>query len=184
MYDLHAAPWLAPHDRPHSELVPADEEQPQLCSTKPSAGDEEPRFAFGRASERAAAALERPLLSQDPVKASACASALALAPITLHALPPAHVATCCNYSLDRPQASELSLVRKALLVLRNPDAVTFFCIAVLMGYGMGTIDSFLFLFLDELGARPRPAPRPCAPPARPLTASAGAGAGAQAAASS
>ena len=43
-------------------------------------------------------------------------------------------------------------MQKALLVLSNPEAVTFFCIAVLMGYGMGTIDSFLFLFLDELGA--------------------------------
>lgn len=184
MYDLHAAPWLAPHDRPHSELVPADEEQPQLCSTKPSAGDEEPRFAFGRASERAAAALERPLLSQNPVKASACALHLHLRPSrsTLCRRPTSpHAVAAASM---RPQASELSLVRKALLVLRNPDAVTFFCIAVLMGYGMGTIDSFLFLFLDELGARPRPAPRPCAPPARPLTASPGAGAGAQAAASS
>jgi hypothetical protein len=81
----------------------------------------------------------------------------------LHGLPPTHVATCCCCSLDRPQVSELSLVRKALLVLSSPDAVTFFCIAVLMGYGMGTIDSFLFLFLDELGARPAPA----RPPARP-----------------
>ena len=38
-------------------------------------------------------------------------------------------------------------------MLSSPEAVAFFCSAALMGYGMGTIDSFLFLFLDELGAR-------------------------------
>ena len=44
------------------------------------------------------------------------------------------------------------MLQKVAIVMRNPEAVTFFCIAVLMGYGMGTIDSFLFLYLDELGA--------------------------------
>lgn len=43
-------------------------------------------------------------------------------------------------------------MQKVAIVLSNPEAVAFFCIAGLMGYGMGTIDSFLFLFLDELGA--------------------------------
>ena len=71
VYDLHAATWLAPHERPLGELVPADKEQPPLCSaaaTKHGTGDEEPRFAFGRAGE--GAGLETPLLSQDPIKAS------------------------------------------------------------------------------------------------------------------
>ena len=43
------------------------------------------------------------------------------------------------------QASPLSM-------LLETEVLTFFCIAILMGYGMGTIDSFLFIYLDELGA--------------------------------
>lgn len=61
------------------------------------------------------------------------------------------------------QVSELSLLQKAAIVLSNPEALSFFCIAVLMGYGMGTIDSFLFLFLDELGAAASSAPRGSVP---------------------
>ena len=37
-------------------------------------------------------------------------------------------------------------------MLLQTEVLTFFCIAMLMGYGMGTIDSYLFIFLDELGA--------------------------------
>lgn len=38
-------------------------------------------------------------------------------------------------------------------MLLQTEVLTFFCIAILYGYGMGTIDSYLFIFLDELGAR-------------------------------
>ena len=34
--------------------------------------------------------------------------------------------------------------------------ITFFTMAMVMGYGMGSIDGFLFIFLDELGARLSP----------------------------
>ena len=37
-------------------------------------------------------------------------------------------------------------------MLLQTEVVLFFCNAFLFGYGMGTMDTYLFLFLDELGA--------------------------------
>ncbi|PNH05854.1 Major facilitator superfamily domain-containing protein 6 [Tetrabaena socialis] len=39
-----------------------------------------------------------------------------------------------------------------LLLLRRPKVVLFIWTALTMGYGFGTIDSFLFLYLEQLGA--------------------------------
>ena len=50
------------------------------------------------------------------------------------------------------QPSELGMLQKAAIVLCNPQAIIFFGMALLMGYGIGTIDTYLFLYLDELGA--------------------------------
>ncbi|KAK9815868.1 hypothetical protein WJX72_010994 [[Myrmecia] bisecta] len=37
------------------------------------------------------------------------------------------------------------------LVLSNPEALVFFVMSMLMGFGMGNIDGYLFLFLKDLG---------------------------------
>jgi MFS family permease len=80
---------------------------------------------------------------------------------------------------DGPKASPPPVVvvhywRGVATLLSNPDALLFFCIAVVFGYAVGSIEGFLFLFLEDLGAPPRPhspaaAAHPTQRPARLLT---------------
>ncbi|GLC51186.1 hypothetical protein PLESTB_000475200 [Pleodorina starrii] len=45
-----------------------------------------------------------------------------------------------------------SFWRRLWGLLRRWDVLLFFLVALVMGYGFGTIDSFLFLYLEEMGA--------------------------------
>ena len=42
----------------------------------------------------------------------------------------------------------------AASLLTNPDVMIFFVMVTLMGFAKGVVDSFLFIFIDELGAVP------------------------------
>lgn len=37
------------------------------------------------------------------------------------------------------------------ILLSNPEAVPFFAMSLLMGFGVGVLSTYLFLYLDELG---------------------------------
>ena len=41
-----------------------------------------------------------------------------------------------------------------LAVVSRGEVAVFLVTAVMMGYGMGTIDSFMFIYLSELGTHP------------------------------
>jgi len=45
-----------------------------------------------------------------------------------------------------------SLRAGAASLLTNPDVMIFFVMVTLMGFAKGVVDSFLFIFIDELGA--------------------------------
>lgn len=49
------------------------------------------------------------------------------------------------------EAPTPSLWASLQLLLSNPEVLSFFMMATLMGLAKGTIDTFLFLYLDELG---------------------------------
>ena len=44
-----------------------------------------------------------------------------------------------------------SLKAGAASLLTNPDVMIFFVMVTLMGFAKGVVDSFLFIFIDELG---------------------------------
>ena len=48
-------------------------------------------------------------------------------------------------------AAHLSAVQRVVAVVRRGEVATFLGMAVLFGIGMGTIDSFMFIYLRELG---------------------------------
>lgn len=51
-----------------------------------------------------------------------------------------------------PPPSSLSTASKLASLARNPDAVIFFATAAAFGVGVGAVDSWLFVLLDELNA--------------------------------
>ncbi len=53
-----------------------------------------------------------------------------------------------------------SLRAGAASLLTNPDVMIFFVMVTLMGFAKGVVDSFLFIFIDELGACASVATRP------------------------
>ena len=40
------------------------------------------------------------------------------------------------------------------VLLSNPEAVPFFAMSLLMGFGVGVLSTYLFLYVDELGKLP------------------------------
>ena len=46
-----------------------------------------------------------------------------------------------------------SLKAGTMSLLTNPDVMIFFVMVTLMGFAKGVVDSFLFIFIDELGAQ-------------------------------
>lgn len=44
-----------------------------------------------------------------------------------------------------------TLWQNTKVLLSNPDAVPFFAMSLLMGFGVGVLYTYLFLYLDELG---------------------------------
>jgi hypothetical protein len=54
-----------------------------------------------------------------------------------------------------------SLKAGAMSLLTNPDVMIFFVMVTLMGFAKGVVDSFLFIFIDELGVQKRCLPAIC-----------------------
>ena len=48
-------------------------------------------------------------------------------------------------------AEDLNALQRVLAVISRGEVATFLVMAVMFGYGMGTIDSFMFIYLRELG---------------------------------
>ena len=48
-------------------------------------------------------------------------------------------------------AADTSLWQRWKILLSNPQAVPFFAMSLLMGFGTGVLSTYLFLYLDELG---------------------------------
>lgn len=61
-------------------------------------------------------------------------------------------ASCAPQHAEHSVADDLSAFQRVYAVLRQPEVAIFLIMAVMFGYGMGTIDSFMFIYLRELGA--------------------------------
>ena len=48
-------------------------------------------------------------------------------------------------------APDMGLWQRWKILLSNPQAVPFFAMSLLMGFGTGVLSTYLFLYLDELG---------------------------------
>ncbi len=59
----------------------------------------------------------------------------------------------CSVTQDGPGGGGSHYWRDVWALARRPEVLLFFVTAGAMGYGFGTIDSFLFLYLEQLGAR-------------------------------
>ena len=51
-------------------------------------------------------------------------------------------------------ADDLSALQRVVAVISRGEVATFLFMAVMFGFGMGTIDSFMFIYLRELGEMP------------------------------
>ena len=49
--------------------------------------------------------------------------------------------------------AQQSILQRMGVILRCPQVAIFLVMAVLFGFGMGTIDGFVFLYLKQLGER-------------------------------
>ena len=90
--------------------------------------------------------------------------------------PPSHhaseCAACCKPQAevdvfaehrDKADGQKHSLWRNARVLLSNPEAVPFFAMSLLMGFGVGVLYTYLFLYLDELGEPLQVLQRNCLP---------------------
>ena len=52
------------------------------------------------------------------------------------------------------EPQQLSVGRKLAILFSDPEILIFFAMAILFGFATGTIDGYLFLYLDVLGKKP------------------------------